>query len=170
MMPSSKEGGFFMLRAIFFSLLLIISIEDSKAQLDWKGKVGRSWDISLEVAKRTPLQKEFEEDYLLGFFIGGLWVNDPSFLSLGLMSNQNFKGLWTFSPRLQYVHLITGLWTQLGTLSDTEGNTGLLVAAGISIFGIEYNWRAKEKSLGRSALLLKLQVPLGILNYGLNRQ
>jgi len=132
-------------------------------------RYANTWDVNLEGGVGSVFRDSDRLAWLARGRFGALFVRDNSFWQVGAtaewVSSLNRPA---FGAQGEYLHLELGTWLQLGGSIDTKGKPGGMVAAGLSIVGVEAQVREFENDTDpHVALLAKLRIPLGVLAYGL---
>jgi len=68
-----------------------------------------------------------------------------------------------FGIQAELMHLQYGIWAQVGTLIDFTGNGGITLAAGWSLFGVEYQARNYDQLGPVQAFYGKIRIPVTII-------
>jgi hypothetical protein len=132
-------------------------------------RYANTWDVNLEGGVGSVFRDADRLAWLARGRFGALFVRDNSFWQVGAtaewVSSLNRPA---FGLQGEYLHLELGTWLQVGGSLDTKGKPGGMIAAGLSIVGVEAQFREFENDTeGHVALLAKLRIPIGVLAYGL---
>lgn len=131
-----------------------------------------TWDANIDGA----LGYSFEGDgHLSGFgrVRGGLlFVNEediqaPAFRALGLTYEFSDFTPATFGLQFEFMSLNSGAWLQAGAMVDIQPRPGFMLAAGLSLVGVEGQVRWSEGDGAFIAIFGKLRIPLGIIGVAL---
>ena len=100
---------------------------------------------------------------------GVMFARWPVFTMIGATYEYNTLSPATFGVQGELLQLSGGVWGQLGAMLDTHGKPGAMLSLGISIIGVEAQYRVYEDNDKRSidgvAVLGKLRLPLGVILY-----
>ncbi len=100
--------------------------------------------------------------------VGALFVRDDSFWQIGATTEYSSVSRTAFGVQAEYLHLQMGGWLQVGGMLDLKGRPGLMAAMGLSLFGVEAQYRKLEGLEDPAlAVLGKIRIPLGIIWYAL---
>ncbi len=96
---------------------------------------------------------------------GLMYIRDSLYFSLGPTYEISKLQLATFGLQGEVMHIETGLWCQIGALVDIAPHPGFMVAAGWSIFGIEFQAREYDRyGIGEApAVYGKIRIPIGVI-------
>jgi hypothetical protein len=131
-----------------------------------------TWDANIDGA----LGYSFEADnHFTGFArarVGLLFVNEediqaPLFRSLGVTYEFSDFTPATFGIQAESMWLNSGVWLQAGALIDIQPRPGFMLAAGISLLGVEGQVRWSEDDGPFVAIFGKLRIPLGVIGVAL---
>ena len=131
-----------------------------------------TWDANIDGA----LGYSFQGDgHLSGFgrVRGGLlFVNEediqaPAFRALGLTYEVSDFTPATFGLQVEFLSLNSGAWVQAGAMVDIQPRPGFMLAAGVSLVGVEGQVRWDEGEGPFMAVYGKLRIPLGIIGVAL---
>ena len=132
--------------------------------------VGWGWDLNLDGGPGWLLGDTQGEKRFHGFGrvrAGLLRAEDPAYYALGLTYQVSSRCVATFGIQAEALSIAAGTWLQIGGLVDYKGNLGLSVAVGISLFGLEYEYRGYEETGYVSAGYITLRVPVSMIYRGL---
>ncbi|MDB4943169.1 MAG: hypothetical protein JWP97_2703 [Labilithrix sp.] len=105
--------------------------------------------------------------------VGVMFARWPVFTMIGATYEYNNLSPATFGLQGELLHLSGGVWAQAGGMMDIHGKAGVMGALGISIVGVEVQYRGFERDDGGLstgvAVLGKLRVPLGVILYALDQ-
>jgi hypothetical protein len=132
-------------------------------------RYANTWDVNLEGGVGSVFRDADRLAWLARARVGGLFVRDNNFWQVGATAEWvSALGRPAFGVQGEYLHLELGTWFQLGGSIDTKGKPGGMIAGGLSIVGVEAQYREFENDTeGHVALLAKLRIPIGVLAYGL---
>lgn len=99
---------------------------------------------------------------------GVMFARWPVFTMIGATYEYNNLSPATFGIQGELLHLSAGIWGQLGGMVDVHGKLGVMAAFGISIIGVEAQYRGYEDVGYGAAVLAKLRLPLGVIMYALD--
>ncbi len=132
-----------------------------------------TWDANLEGAL-GPGFVEQGKPQVLGFGrvrVGAMFIAAPNFFSLGATYEFSNKSFATFGLQLEYMHLISGGWVQIGPLFDAQHpRPGFSLAAGWATFGVELQQRAYEGLGQTTAIFGKVRFPVGVFVWALTNK
>ncbi len=95
---------------------------------------------------------------------GVLLYSEPAFLALGVAGQLGPLGSSSLGVELQYTEVFHGFSGQLGVFPlDTTGGTTLEAQLAFTLVGVEYQRRVSGPRDHEQAVLLVLQVPLGVI-------
>ena len=126
-------------------------------------------DVNLDAAfGRVFDTPEDRPAYFFRGRVGVLHVRDDFFFTAGV--TYDFAKVYrvggfdnNFGIQLELMNIQYGIWGQLGALVDTQGNGGLTVAAGWSLFGAEYQVRNYQELGPTMAFYGKIRIPITII-------
>jgi hypothetical protein len=96
--------------------------------------------------------------------VGVLLIDEPSFWSLGIAGQLGPLASSSLGVELQYVEVYHGASVQLGVFPlDSIGGTTLEAQVGLTLVSLEYQRRVSGPRDGDQALVVELQVPLGVI-------
>jgi len=108
---------------------------------------------------------------------GVMFAGWPLTISVGATFEVNNVSMATYGAQLEFLHVASGFWAQLGPMLDARGNFGGLVSVGWSVFGIEAQVRGYDEVRPSAfqgdygfALVGKLRIPVGYILYVLSRK
>jgi len=132
--------------------------------------VGWGWDINLDGGPGWLVGDTQGENRFLGFGrirAGLLRADDPSYFALGLTYQMSSLCAATFGIQAEVLSIASGAWLQLGGLVDYQANFGVSAAIGLSLFGLEYQYRGYPETGYVSGAFLTLRVPVSMIYRGL---
>jgi hypothetical protein len=131
-----------------------------------------TWDANIDGA----LGYSFAfENHFTGFArarVGLLFVNEediqaPLFRSLGVTYEFSDVSPATFGIQAESMWLNSGVWLQAGALIDIQPRPGFMLAAGLSLLGVEGQVRFSEEHGVFVSVFGKLRIPLGVIGVAL---
>ena len=135
-------------------------------------RYANTWDLNLEGGAGYVLGDIGKWTGLFRVRPGVLIVRNDNFFQFG--PTFEYLGMLhrpAFGAQVEYLHLQTGMWIQLGGSLDTTARPGFNGSVGLSIFGFEAQVREFDAAPDPTlALIGKIRLPLGILVYGLSTQ
>jgi hypothetical protein len=150
---------------------------DAPIQVEPQHKKRRSryitWDANVDGA----LGYAYEGDgHLSGFGrvrAGVLFVNEediqaPAFRAIGLTYDVSDLTPATFGLQFETLSLNSGAWFQAGAMVDIQPRPGFMLAAGLSLIGVEGQVRWSKEEGAFLAVYGKLRVPVGIIAVALS--
>lgn len=132
-----------------------------------------TWDANVDGA----LGYAYERDgHLSGFGrvrAGVLFVNEediqaPAFRAIGLTYDFSDLTPATFGLQFETLSLNSGAWFQAGAMVDIQPRPGFMLAAGLSLIGVEGQVRWSKEEGAFLAVYGKLRVPVGIIAVALS--
>jgi hypothetical protein len=128
--------------------------------------VGRALDLNLELKYGVYPWGSFVDSWISRIRFGSLLASEPWYFSGGMYLEANLGDFNKYGIGLQFqlVHLWSGLWGQVGIGGNQNTDFVSHIACGYSIFGVEY----QNTDGSEHAVFLKMEIPLGILFYGLS--
>ena len=94
---------------------------------------------------------------------GVLFIREPFYNALGFTYEYSSLSKGTFGIQGEILHLDMGFWGQAGALLDVSGHPGGMVAFGLSIVGLEAQYREYDGRGSGVALYAKLRAPISII-------
>ncbi len=129
-----------------------------------------TWDLNLDFGYGAVIDTPENRPSFFGRARAGvLHVRDDWFYTAGLTYDLvkvfRIGGLdaTNFGIQLEAMHIQYGVWGQVGGLVDASGHGGVTVAAGWSLFGVEYQARTYEDLGPVQALYGKIRIPVTII-------
>jgi hypothetical protein len=125
-----------------------------------------TWDLNIDGAYGRVFADPEGRWTMFGRVRAGLmYIRDSLYFSLGPTYEISKLQLATFGLQGEVMHIETGLWCQLGALVDVAPHPGLMVAAGWSLFGVEFQAREYDRyGIGEApALYGKIRIPIGVI-------
>ena len=98
---------------------------------------------------------------------GVMFARWPIFTMIGATYEFNNLSAASFGLQGELLHLSSGIWGQLGGSVDIHGKAGMMAALGLSVVGVEAQYRGYEDSGYGVAVLGKLRIPIGVLLYAI---
>ena len=133
-----------------------------------KFRYANTWDLNLEGGAGYVLGVEKWTGFVRAR-PGVLLVRNDNFYQFG--ATAEYMGVLrrpAFGVQAEYLHLQLGVWGQIGGSIDTKGRPGGMAALGLSLFGVEAQFREFDQTSSvEVAFIGKIRVPIGILVYGL---
>jgi hypothetical protein len=125
------------------------------------------WDLDLEGAAARWLQPGRTYLGMGRARVGVMYMAEPWYYSLGATYELNSLTPAAFGAQVEAMHLWSGFWIQLGGGVDVEGQGTFNASVGFSLFGFESETWSGGSLPTRTALLLKLRLPVSwILQIG----
>ncbi len=129
-----------------------------------------TWDLNLDFGYGAVIDTpENRPSYFMRARAGVLHVRDDWFYTAGLTYDlvKVFRvggyDATNFGIQLEAMHIQYGIWGQVGGLVDFSGHGGVAVAAGWSLFGVEYQARTYEDLGPVQAVYGKIRIPVTII-------
>lgn len=132
-------------------------------------RYANTWDVNIEGGVGSVFRDSKRLTFLTRARVGALFVRDNHFYQVGATAEwlSALEGP-AFGAQAEYLNLEMGAWFQVGGSIDTKAKPGGMLAAGLSIVGVEAQLREFDGDTDpHVALLAKLRLPLGILVYGI---
>jgi hypothetical protein len=129
-----------------------------------------TWDLNLEGALGWYFQSGPQFTGFLRARPGVLFIRDPLYFTVGATYDWSPISPATFGVQAEILHFDKGLWAQLGGLVDTHARFGGDLALGLSLIGVEGQYRSYENIGSVFAAYLKVRIPIGILVHALSRR
>jgi hypothetical protein len=125
------------------------------------------WDLDLEGAAGRWLQPGRTYLGMGRARVGVMYMAEPWYYSLGATYELNSLTPAAFGAQVEAMHLWSGFWIQLGGGVDVEGQGTFNASVWFSLFGFESETWSGGSLPTRTALLLKLRLPVSwILQIG----
>ena len=129
-----------------------------------------TWDLNLDFGYGAVIDTpENRPSYFMRARTGVLHVRDDWFYTAGVTYDivKVFRvggyDATNFGLQLEAMHIQYGVWGQVGGLVDFTGHGGVTVAAGWSLFGVEYQARTYEDLGPVQAIYGKIRIPVTII-------
>jgi hypothetical protein len=129
-----------------------------------------TWDLNLEGAIGWYASGGAQFTGFLRARPGVIFIRDPLYFTVGPTYDWSPISPATFGVQGEILHLDKGLWAQIGGLLDTHARAGVDVAVGLSLLGLEGQYRSYEGIGSVFAGYVKLRLPIGILVHALSRR
>ena len=129
-----------------------------------------TWDLNLEGALGWYFQNGPQFTGFLRARPGVLVIRDPLYFTVGPTYDWSPISPATFGLQGEILHFDKGLWAQVGGLVDTHARFGADLALGLSLLGVEGQYRSYENIGSVLAVYVKLRLPIGILVHALSRR
>jgi hypothetical protein len=123
------------------------------------------WDLNVDGAFGRYLGDEGKWTGFVRARAGILFVREPFYDAIGFTYEYSSLSTATFGIQAEILHLDRGLWAQVGGLLDVSGHAGVMAAVGLSIVGIEAQYRTYDGLGDGIAVYAKLRAPIGVLAY-----
>jgi hypothetical protein len=125
-------------------------------------RYGIGWDFEIQLGLRVVDSKEAHSDLsLTRAQTGVLFVREPFVLAID--ATAEFGGIADpgFGGQISLTHVWSGLWTHIGVTSARRNDLGFSMAAGLSLFGVEFQRRMDLSGAGENALFAVARIPIG---------
>ncbi len=154
-------------RSLALAVASILAVE-GRADADTVGMLVRQGlGIDLDVAGGVRVHAGDGDATRLGFArirAGVLLFDEPTFLGLGIAAQLGPLASSSLGVELRYTEVFHGLFAQAGVFPiDSIGGTTLELQAGWTLVGLEYQRRVSGPRDHDQALVVVLQVPLGVI-------
>ena len=132
-------------------------------------RYANTWDVNLEGGVGSVFRDSKRLTFLTRARVGALFVRDNHFYQVGATAEWlSALDRPAFGAQAEYLNLEMGAWFQVGGSIDTKAKPGGMLAAGLSIVGVEAQLREFDGDTEpHVAVLAKLRLPIGILVYGI---
>lgn len=97
--------------------------------------------------------------------VGVMFARWPFFTMVGATYEFNNLSPASFGLQGELLHLSSGVWVQGGGSVDIHGKAGVMAALGLSVVGVEAQYRGYEDSGYGVAVLGKVRIPIGVILY-----
>lgn len=125
-----------------------------------------TWDLNVDAAYGRLFSEPDARWTAFGRVRAGvMYIHDSLYFSLGPTYEISKLQPATFGLQGEVMHIETGLWCQIGALVDIAPHPGFMVAAGWSLFGIEFQAREYDTyGIGEApAVYGKIRIPIGVI-------
>jgi hypothetical protein len=126
---------------------------------------GVSWDLTVSGGVRLWHGDGDQTRWGFGRARAGVMMfREPTFVLVGITGQYSPLGSTALGIEAEYLNLWSGAWGQVGfDALDSVGGVSTRASVGYALFGVEYQRRLSGTRSGDQALLLELQVPLGVI-------
>lgn len=128
-----------------------------------RGTLSRAtWDMTLDFHLGRVGSRMDWAAFMGKVRVGGLWVQTPWALGLGVQVQLSNVEVFTFGFESELTHVATGFWGQLGLVGDVRGRGGLTAGLGWSIIGVSAGVRGGTGFDPDWSLYFMVRVPVGL--------
>ena len=125
-----------------------------------------TWDVNLEAGYGRIFLDPSVALWQYRVRGGLLLVNDSTYFFAGATWEPNNRSAKIFGAQVEVLQIQAGFWTQLGANFDLDGaHPGFVAAMGLSLVGLEAQYRAHEGAGSAWSLAAKLRLPLGVIGH-----
>lgn len=121
------------------------------------------WDLDLEGGGGIWLEPHNPALGMGRVRVGALYMAEPWYFTVGATYQYSNLSPAAFGVQAEVMQLWTGFWAQAGAEVNIAGQVGPNFSVGYSVFGVESETWVGDGQPARTALLLKLRVPVSWL-------